>query len=65
MLHAPCVTIPIESDGDGMPVGVQLVAKAGCDFLLLGAAAWLEAQAQANLETFLNQRQRQLAGAGT
>jgi len=65
MLHAPCVTIPIGSDGDGMPVGVQLVAKAGCDFLLLGAAAWLEAQAQANLETFLNQRQRQLAGAGT
>jgi Asp-tRNA(Asn)/Glu-tRNA(Gln) amidotransferase A subunit family amidase len=46
-----------------MPVGVQLVAKPGCDRLLLGGAAWLEACARSTPNTFINRRWQQLIGA--
>lgn len=63
MLHAPCVTVPVGRDDNGMPVGVQLVAKPGCDRLLLGGAAWLEACARSTPNTFINRRWQQLIGA--
>jgi Asp-tRNA(Asn)/Glu-tRNA(Gln) amidotransferase A subunit family amidase len=63
MLHAPCLTVPVGRDDSGMPIGVQLVAKPGCDGHLLACAAWLEGCARANANTFINQRSQQLTGA--
>lgn len=63
MLHAPCLTVPLGHDDNGMPIGVQLVAKPDCDRLLLAGAAWLEACARADPNTFINQRWQQLTGA--
>lgn len=37
----PAIVFPAESDADGLPVGVQLVAARGRDRWLIGAAAWL------------------------
>lgn len=40
-LGVPCITLPGFSPGNGLPVGVQLVGRAGGDADLLAAAAWL------------------------
>lgn len=37
----PAIVFPAGVDGDGLPVGVQLVAPLGRDRWLIGAAAWL------------------------
>ena len=37
----PSITLPLLSDDDGMPVGVQLVGAPGDDARLLRTAAWL------------------------
>jgi amidase len=42
LLHGPCVTVPVARTADGLPVGVQLVARLGDDAGLLAAAALLE-----------------------
>ncbi len=41
LLHVPCVTIPFGRGPNGMPVGVQLVARPGAHQRLLGAAKWI------------------------
>ncbi len=41
LLHVPCVTIPFGRGPNGMPVGVQLVARSGAHQRLLGAAKWI------------------------
>ena len=41
VLHVPCVTIPFGRGPNGLPVGVQLVARPGEDARLLGAAKWI------------------------
>jgi amidase len=40
LLGTPAVSVPGMTGGDGMPVGVQLVALPGSDWALLGMAAW-------------------------
>ncbi len=41
MLHAPAITLPTHRGPNGMPVGLQLVARRGADDLLLSVAAWV------------------------
>jgi aspartyl-tRNA(Asn)/glutamyl-tRNA(Gln) amidotransferase subunit A len=38
----PAISIPFGADGDGMPIGVQVLAPALCEALILRAAAVLE-----------------------
>ena len=38
---APAVTVPIETGGDGLPIGVQIVGAKGRDTEVLRAAQWL------------------------
>jgi amidase len=42
LLGCPCLTLPIGLDADGLPLGLQLVARPGDDARLLTAAAWAE-----------------------
>jgi Asp-tRNA(Asn)/Glu-tRNA(Gln) amidotransferase A subunit family amidase len=42
LLGTPCVNVPGLSDADGLPLGVQVVARFGRDRFALSAAAWLE-----------------------
>ena len=41
LMHTPCLNVPAFSGPNGAPVGVQLVAPAGADDLLLEHAAWV------------------------
>jgi Asp-tRNA(Asn)/Glu-tRNA(Gln) amidotransferase A subunit family amidase len=41
LLHVPCVTIPFSLGPNGMPVGVQLVARPGEHERLFSAAKWI------------------------
>jgi Asp-tRNA(Asn)/Glu-tRNA(Gln) amidotransferase A subunit family amidase len=41
-LHMPCLTLPAGSGPDGLPVGVQLVARRHADEPLLLVALWVE-----------------------
>jgi amidase len=36
------VTLPVHNSPEGLPIGVQLMARIGCDELLIGLAAALE-----------------------
>ncbi|MSP83160.1 MAG: amidase [Alphaproteobacteria bacterium] len=40
LLHVPCVTLPVGRGPNGMPLGVQLVARRHDDRRLLGVAQW-------------------------
>lgn len=42
LLGCPCVTLPGGLSADGLPLGLQLVARPGEDEQLLAAAAWAE-----------------------
>ena len=37
----PVVTLPLQGKRDGLPIGIQLIGRRGCDMALLGHAAWL------------------------
>ncbi|MDX3908050.1 MAG: amidase [Pigmentiphaga sp.] len=41
-LHVPCVTVPAGTGPDGLPLGIQLVARRGQDAQLLAWARWLQ-----------------------
>ena len=43
MTGHPAITLPLLQDGDGLPMGVQLVGRRGEDGRLLRTARWLEA----------------------
>jgi len=43
LLGVPALTLPIALDRAGLPLGLQLAARAGADARLLGVAAWCEA----------------------
>ena len=42
-LHAPCVTVPAGTGPEGMPLGVQVVARRGEDRAALAWAGWVAA----------------------
>jgi len=42
LLGCPCLTLPCGLDADGLPLGLQLVARPGDDHRLFAAAAWVE-----------------------
>ena len=42
LLGTPCVNVPGMSDADGLPLGVQIVARFGRDRFALSTAALLE-----------------------
>jgi Asp-tRNA(Asn)/Glu-tRNA(Gln) amidotransferase A subunit family amidase len=42
LLGTPCVTVPVDRDGRGLPLGVQLVSAVGADARALAAARFLE-----------------------
>jgi Asp-tRNA(Asn)/Glu-tRNA(Gln) amidotransferase A subunit family amidase len=42
----PAISLPLMHDENGMPVGVQLIGRAGCDARLLRTARWLAARLQ-------------------
>ena len=39
----PAVSLPLAETAEGVPVGVQLIAAPGCDHVLIGVAAQIEA----------------------
>ncbi len=47
LLGCPCLTLPGGLDPDGLPLGLQLVARPGDDLRLFAAAAWVEHALQA------------------
>jgi Asp-tRNA(Asn)/Glu-tRNA(Gln) amidotransferase A subunit family amidase len=42
LLGTPCVTVPVDRDADGLPLGAQLVTAVGADASALAAAHFLE-----------------------
>jgi Asp-tRNA(Asn)/Glu-tRNA(Gln) amidotransferase A subunit family amidase len=42
-LHVPCVTVPAGSGPDGLPLGIQIVGRAGEDRAVLAWAEWVAA----------------------
>ena len=42
-LHVPCVTVPAGTGPNGMPLGIQIVARRGADRAALAWAAWVAA----------------------
>ncbi|MFN3350985.1 amidase family protein, partial [Pseudorhodoplanes sp.] len=40
-LGVPAVTVPLLQSADGMPIGVQIVARRGDDAKLLRTARWI------------------------
>lgn len=42
LLGCPCLTLPGGLDADGLPLGLQLVARPGDDERLFAASAWVE-----------------------
>lgn len=49
LLGCPCITVPGGLDSDGLPLGLQLVARPGEDRRLFAAAAWVADVLQAGL----------------
>ncbi len=42
LLYVPCLTLPGFSGPNGLPVGVQLIARRHHDHALLEAGAWVD-----------------------
>jgi len=45
ILHVPTITLPTHRNGDGLPVGIQLVGRPRDDHRLLTVARWVAARA--------------------
>ena len=43
LLHLPCITLPSHRGANGLPVGIQLVGRAGDDARLFAIALFAEA----------------------
>ncbi|MBX9757256.1 MAG: amidase [Beijerinckiaceae bacterium] len=50
LLHAPSITLPAHRGPNRMPVGIQFVAAAGEDRMLLRAALWMQKVASIRME---------------
>jgi Asp-tRNA(Asn)/Glu-tRNA(Gln) amidotransferase A subunit family amidase len=44
LLGCPCIALPVQRDGAGLPLAIQVIARPGDDARLLSAAAWMEAE---------------------
>jgi Asp-tRNA(Asn)/Glu-tRNA(Gln) amidotransferase A subunit family amidase len=42
-LHVPCVTVPVGTGPNGLPMGIQLVGRRGDDRAVLSWARWVQA----------------------
>jgi Asp-tRNA(Asn)/Glu-tRNA(Gln) amidotransferase A subunit family amidase len=42
-LHVPCVTVPVGTGPNGLPLGIQIVGREGDDRAVLAWARWVEA----------------------
>jgi Asp-tRNA(Asn)/Glu-tRNA(Gln) amidotransferase A subunit family amidase len=42
-LHVPCVTVPAGTGPTGLPLGLQIVGRQGCDRDVLAASQWVAA----------------------
>jgi len=42
LMGVPCVSVPVLEDSEGLPLGVQVVGRFGCDHEMLRAAHFLE-----------------------
>jgi amidase len=42
LLHVPCASLPAATGASSLPIGVQLIGRAGADAELLSVAAWAE-----------------------
>ncbi len=42
-LHVPCVTVPVGTGPNGLPLGIQIVGRRGDDRAVLSWARWVEA----------------------
>jgi Asp-tRNA(Asn)/Glu-tRNA(Gln) amidotransferase A subunit family amidase len=42
-LHVPCVTVPVGTGPNGLPLGIQIVGRRGDDRAVLAWARWVEA----------------------
>jgi Asp-tRNA(Asn)/Glu-tRNA(Gln) amidotransferase A subunit family amidase len=42
-LHVPCVTVPVGTGPNGLPLGIQIVGRCGEDRAVLAWARWVEA----------------------
>ena len=45
LLHVPTLSLPAYVGANGLPVGVQIIARRGADRALLACALWLQARA--------------------
>lgn len=41
LLHVPCVTVPVATGPNGLPVGLQVIGRIGDDARTLSAARWI------------------------
>jgi len=44
LLQLPCLTLPCGTGATGLPLGLQVIAAAGCDPDLYAGAGWIEHQ---------------------
>ena len=41
-LHVPCITLPVATGPNGLPIGIQMIARRGDDARLIAWARWAE-----------------------
>jgi Asp-tRNA(Asn)/Glu-tRNA(Gln) amidotransferase A subunit family amidase len=44
LLGVPCISLPVLTGPAGLPIGLQIIARPGCDDEVLSAAAWVNQQ---------------------
>jgi len=44
LLHVPCVTVPVGTGPNGLPLGLQVIGRIGDDARTLACARWIEAR---------------------
>jgi amidase len=51
VLHVPTLSLPAHVGANGLPVGVQIIARRGADRALLACALWLQARAKVEVSS--------------
>jgi len=50
-LHVPMLSLPAHVGANGLPVGVQIIARRGADRALLACALWLQLRAKVKVSS--------------